>query len=68
MIRKPGKNPSEPASYRLINFLPILSKFLEKNNTEKTDTYFSSKQYIPCTSIRLPAKSWYYTTGAPNNP
>jgi hypothetical protein len=41
---------------------------LRKNNIEMTDTYLSSKQCNPCTSIRLPAKAWYYTTGAPNNP
>jgi len=68
MIPKPGKNPSEPTSHRPISLLPLLSKILEKNNTEKTDIYFSSKQYNPSTSIRLPAKTWYYTTGALNNP
>ena len=68
MIPKPGKSPLEPTSHRPISLLPLLSKKSEKNNTEKADTYFSSKQYNPSTSIRLPAKTWYYTTGAPNNP
>jgi hypothetical protein len=30
MIPKPGKNPNNVSSYRLISLLPIISKRLEK--------------------------------------
>jgi hypothetical protein len=62
MIAKPGKNPSKPTS----SSAPIQNP--RKNYTETTDTYISSKQCNPGTSIRLPATARYYTTGAPNHP
>lgn len=47
MILKPGKNPTETASYRPISLLPVLSKVFERIFVDRLKPILEEKQLIP---------------------
>ena len=53
MLPKPGKDPHQTASYRLISLLPVFSKILEKIIYGRIKTIIEIKKLIPQSKIAL---------------
>jgi hypothetical protein len=47
LTSKPGKDPQEVKSYRLISLLPIIAKLLEKLILHRIDPDFTISDWIP---------------------
>ena len=47
MLPKPGKDPHQTASYRLISLLPVFSKILEKIIYDRIKTIIEIRKLIP---------------------
>jgi len=59
MILKPGKNPTDVASYRPISLLPVISKILEKLLLQKTIKCNASPVMDPVTSVWISKAALY---------
>lgn len=47
MILKPGKNPTEPSSYRPISLLPVIGKLFEKVLSKRLNLFIKQRNIIP---------------------